>query len=90
MNKQIAVVIVMVVAMLYFMVSIVEHFTDMNQAQKEQETAHRDSLVQAQIEHLTSTNIVLKEAIRSEGLRIDGLQTKVDNINYKVNKLIDQ
>lgn len=89
MNKQIAIVIVMVAAMLFFMVSIVGHFTNMSQVQKEQEAAYKDSLVQAQIEQLTNTNIVLKEAIRSQEVRLDQLKSKVDNVNYKVNLIMN-
>jgi hypothetical protein len=85
MNKQIIIVITMVVAMMFFMVSIVRHFMEGAEYVKEQEAARRDSLIDAQIKHLTNNQSVLKEAIRSQEFRIDGMKVTIDNVNYKVN-----
>lgn len=80
----------MVLAMLFFMVSLVQHFVGISDEAKEREAAYQDSLTIAEIEHLDQANIVLKEAIRSQQIRIDELKTKVDNMNYKLNHHIDQ
>lgn len=86
MNRQIGIVIVMVSAMMYFMVSIVRHFMDDTQAQK---AAVRDSVIQSQIQQLQDDNAVLREAIRSHEVRLDNLKSKIDHVNYKVNLVVN-
>lgn len=89
MNKQVGIVIVMVVAMMYFMVSIVRHFMANSEAIKEQEKATKDSLLNVQVQNLIQSNLVLKEAVHSHELQIDQLKTKLDHVNYKVNLIVN-
>lgn len=77
----------MVVGMMYFMVMIVNHFVGANDMVKAQEAATKDSILHAQIHYLIESNQMLKENIRSQQLRIDHLQVKIDNANYKINAI---